>query len=133
MKVRYLEHHPDEWLVGVAGLTPEQNGIYRTICDLIASTGEPISIDDERLFRIIKATRSRVKRVISELLASQKLIRIESKLSNNRVISELERARNRSKSGSERAGKRWDINALADADSNARARNQEPITKNQEL
>src|SRR5438270_6765413 len=114
MKVRYLEHHPDEWLVGVAGLTPEQNGIYRTICDLIASTGGPIPIDDERLFRLIKATRSRIKRVISELESAQKLVRIGAKLSQNRVISELKRAENRSKTGRDLASKRWKINDLDD-------------------
>jgi uncharacterized protein YdaU (DUF1376 family) len=133
MKVRYLEHHPDEWLVGVAGLTPEQNGIYRTVCDLIASTGGPIPVDDERLFGIVKAKRNRIKRVISELLAGHKLTLSGSQLSNNRVISELERANNRARIGSDLAAKRWNLNHLGDADRNARARNklnQEPRTIN---
>lgn len=136
MKVRYIEHHPDEWLVGVAGLTPEQNGIYRTICDLIASTGGPIPADDERLFRIIKANRSRINRVISELEVAQKLERSDGKLTQKRVISELERAENRSKIGRDRVAKRWNIKGLDDTDGNTRARNktknQEPRTINQE-
>lgn len=130
MKVRYLEHHPDEWLVGIAGLTPEQNGIYRTICDLIASTGGPIPDDDERLFRIIKANRSRINRVIRELEVAGKLERIESKLTQKRVISELKRAENRSKTGRDLVAKRWKIKDLDDTDGNTRAR--KPRTKNQE-
>jgi uncharacterized protein YdaU (DUF1376 family) len=129
MKVRYIEHHPDEWLVGVAGLTPEQNGIYRTVCDLIASTGGPIPVDDERLFRIVKAKRNRIKRVITELLVGHKLTLTGSQLGNNRVITELERAHKRSITGQERAAKRWNINPLGDAPSNGtRVKlNQEPI------
>jgi uncharacterized protein YdaU (DUF1376 family) len=129
MKVRYVEHRPDEWLVGVAGLTPEQNGIYRTVCDLIASTGGPIPIDDERLFRIIKARPSRIKRVINELLASHKLVIDDSKMSNKRVINELERANKRVINGSKLASKRWNINDLSDADRNARARKLKTKTK----
>jgi hypothetical protein len=132
VKVRYLEHRPDEWLVGVAGLTPEQNGIFRTVCDLIASSGHPIPIDDERLFSIIKANRNRIKRVISELLVAKKLTITESKLSNNRVISELERVSNRVRTGKDLASKRWKTNGLGDTGRNARARNEELRTKNKE-
>jgi hypothetical protein len=143
VKVRYLEHRPDEWLVGVAGLTPEQNGIFRTICDLIASSGGPIPIGDERLFSIIRAKKNRINRVIGELLSVGKLtvsgsqvgrngVITGQQLSNKRVISELERVSKRVRTGEDLASKRWKTNGLGDAGRNARARNEELRTKNEE-
>jgi len=95
-KVRRIDFSPDEFLVGVTGMTPMVGHTYWVICALIYSSGKPISRDDERIYRIIKAPPYRIREAIDELVnVRAKLSEDALGLHNGRAASELGSAQRR--------------------------------------
>ena len=106
-KVRRVEFYPDEFLVGVAGMTAAEVGVYWTVCGLIYSTGGAIGATDERLFRLLDERKSTVLRLIDKLIQSGKILRTGDELMVKRCCSELERVVERILSATGAASKRW--------------------------
>ena len=111
-KVRRVDHWPDEFLVGIAGLTWEEAGAYRAICDLIYSSGRNIFSDDPRLVIFGGQHRNRVNAMISRLESLGKITTItvetaeklqgnRKEISVTRCTNELESARNRVETASD--------------------------------
>lgn len=90
-KVRSVNFSPDEFLVGVAGLTPEEIGCYWVICSLQYSSGLPIPLSDERL-SLMRARSDKVLGLVKSLVKSGKLILEAGCISNRRATSELLKA-----------------------------------------
>lgn len=95
-KVRHVDFSPDEFLVGTAGMTAEQKGVYWTICALIYSSGGAIAEDDERLLRLSGVSLRRLPGVLREICAMpNKLVLNGGRISNERAEKELARASKR--------------------------------------
>ena len=94
-KIRQVDYYPDEFLIGVAGMTPEQIGVYWVICSLMYSSGGPISVYDERISRICGASKRKCRRIIEELMSAGKLQSDGQSLANKRANFELSKAINR--------------------------------------
>lgn len=92
MKLRRIDFYPDDFLIGVAGMTPEQGHVYWVVCSLCYSTGGPIPVEDERIFRLIRARPARLKRVINELQTCGKLIVDGTQMYNRRAVNEMKTA-----------------------------------------
>jgi uncharacterized protein YdaU (DUF1376 family) len=59
-KIRRIDYSPDEFLVGVAGMSAEEIGVYWVIVSLIYSSGGPIPVDDDRLKRLAGVSHQRL-------------------------------------------------------------------------
>lgn len=96
-KIRHIDFYPDEFLTGVSGkLTPEQTGVYWTICSLIYSNGGPIDNDPSWLGNIMRGTHWRtVKRIIKELVKMGKVESKSGSLMVQRCRKELARTEQR--------------------------------------
>jgi hypothetical protein len=119
-RVRRIDFSPDEFLVGVAGMTAEKIGLYWVICSLIASAARPISRTDERLCSLVKIGKAARNRAIDELIASGKLTEIDGVLTNNRIETEVKAAQIRIEKAQENGKKGGrpsnEINAVAKPD-----------------
>ena len=107
-KVRRVDFHPDELIAAVAGnFSPYDFGVYWMICTLIASKRGPIDSDPawlSGLFR--KRTRtSEIKAAIERLKAAGKLTEKDGKLSQERMVDELDNASNRIRKATENGRK----------------------------
>lgn len=97
MKVRHVDYSPDEFLVGISGLTTaDQVAVYWVICSLIYSTGRSIPVADERIRKFANVSESRLNRAVDALLFSGKLLLNGNFLVNPRAEIEIERAKKRS-------------------------------------
>ena len=90
IKVRRIDYYPDEFLVGVAGLTASDIGIYWVVCTLMYSAGGDIDERDERIRRIVKCRGANLQDSIDRLVALAKLSRDVHQLSSKRVRSVLQ-------------------------------------------
>jgi uncharacterized protein YdaU (DUF1376 family) len=114
MKVRRVDFSPDEYLSGVAGMPPEDQGVYWLICALIYSTGGPIQDDDERLISLSGCHGNRRNAIIDRLAQRGKIVRKGSEIDQKRSRKELENAQKRSENASENVAKRWNNRHLED-------------------
>ena len=112
MKLRRIDFYPDDFLVGVAGMTPEQIGVYWVINSLIYSSGGPIPEDDERIFRLVNCRPSKTKRIINDLKTCGKVFVNGSYLYCKRAVSEIETAQKRIKTAQENGAKNSNNNGL---------------------
>ncbi|MBK3776315.1 DUF1376 domain-containing protein [Azospirillum brasilense] len=74
-KIRRIDFHPDEFLAGVVGMTPEDIGVYWTLCARMYSAGGPIQNDAEMNAEgFSRKTRpSTIRATIDRLVAAGKL------------------------------------------------------------
>lgn len=74
-KIRRIDYHPDEFLAGVVGMTPEDIGVYWTLCTRMYSAGGPIPNDaDMNAEGFSRKTRpSTIRASIDRLVAAGKL------------------------------------------------------------
>ncbi|TWA87122.1 uncharacterized protein DUF1376 [Azospirillum brasilense] len=94
-KIRHVNFHPDEWLVGASVLKADERGCYITVCALIYSNGGPIRDDARDLAKLCNITQERWARIRGILLAKGKLRLVDGLLTNGRCEIELEKALNR--------------------------------------
>ena len=96
-KARHIDFYPDEYIAGISGkMTPEQLGLYWTICALIYSKSAPIDDDPKWLGNVMGGTNTRtVKRILSALVAMGKVECKDGLLWVNRCARELDRTHER--------------------------------------
>jgi hypothetical protein len=93
MKVRRIDFSPDEFLVGTRGMTNAEVGLYWRACSLIYSHGGPVEIAELRRW----ADHGRwFDHVLTGLIKAGKLTSDGTSVSNQRCISELSKAHQRS-------------------------------------
>ena len=95
MKIRRIDFYPDDFLVGVSGMTPSEGWVYWIICALIYSSGGPIRHDDKRLLKNTGLRKDHLKRVCDSLVSDAKVVCNDGELMVKRCSIELERASNR--------------------------------------
>lgn len=105
MKVRHVDFYADEWLVGTAGLSLEERGLYVTICSLIYSQGGPIREDINELSHRCKCHPRTFAAVLKKLTEAGKVCRSDGELMVNRCRTELEKAANRTSKAREHGSK----------------------------
>lgn len=112
-KVRRVDYSPDEFLLGVTGMSAIDIAVYWVACSLMYSTGGGIPIEDERLFAIIKARAPDIRKSLLRLTSpagpglDAKLMRNGDVIDNKRTRNELQSASKRIRNGVEAANKRW--------------------------
>jgi hypothetical protein len=105
-KVRKVDFSPDEFLSGIAGMTPAQGHVYWVICALIYSARGAIHESDERLFAIIKADPRTIRAAIAWLVSRGKVERQDDgDLMVRRCRDEIELASNRIRTAAENGSK----------------------------
>lgn len=105
-KVRKIDFSPDEFLAGIAGMTPVQGHVYWVVCSLIYSSRRAILADDDRLFAIVKADPRSIRAAIGELVAKGKIERQDGgDLMVRRCRDELERGLRRIQEAAENGSK----------------------------
>lgn len=135
VKVRHIPFSADEFLVGVTGMPPFDVGVYWVICSLMYSSGGPIPLDDERLFRILKAKPKHIKDAVERLVAKGKFrVSTRTQLGANLVSTRTELELNRASARIEQAVKNLKNNGLEDPDrvTDALTNNYKPITDSSE-
>lgn len=105
MTIRYINFHPAEFLAGVAGMTPEEIGVYWVICSLIYASDGPIMADDPRLRAMLRCHGNTLNCIIGRLEKSGKLSRNGLEITQKRCANELEKARKRSGNAQENGWK----------------------------
>jgi uncharacterized protein YdaU (DUF1376 family) len=110
-KVRYVPLYPDEWLAGTAELGEFDRGVYVTICALIYSRGG--RIEEARLRGHCKAHGNAISASLARLEIAGKIVRKGSEIGQKRCENVLEKARKRSRNGSENVRHRWKSNSVA--------------------
>jgi uncharacterized protein YdaU (DUF1376 family) len=95
MKIRRIDFYPDDFLVGVSGMTPTEGWVYWIICSLIYSSGGPIRHDDKRILKNTGLRKDHLKRVCDSLVSDAKVLCNDGELMVKRCSIELERAANR--------------------------------------
>lgn len=91
-KVRYIDFSPDNFLVGVMGMKPEEIATYWVVCSLIYSGRKPIDEDDDRIWKISGITARRWPGIKKVLLDKGKLTLSDGQLINGRSVEELDKA-----------------------------------------
>jgi uncharacterized protein YdaU (DUF1376 family) len=104
-KIRRIDFSPDEFLVGVAGMKPEEIGAYWIACSLMYSRGGPIPDDETWIARACGCHWRTWRRIKARLIEVGKLRETPEGLINDRVVKELEKARGRLKSSADAAQK----------------------------
>lgn len=107
-KVRKVDLSPDEFLVGIAGMTPEEIAVYTVSIMLQYSSGGEIPWDDARMMRVINARPTRLRKAAAALIARGKLSANGEKVVNKRVINELKAASSRIENAEKAARIRWE-------------------------
>lgn len=95
IKVRRVDYYPDEFLVGVSGMTSEQIGVYWVVCSLIYSSGGPILERDPRIMRCGGVSTRRWPGLLAELVEIGKLTVVDGRLHNRRAAIELGKTQDR--------------------------------------
>jgi uncharacterized protein YdaU (DUF1376 family) len=107
-KIRRMDFHFDEWLVGTRQMKPAVRGIYIQICALIGSHNEPIEDNASEIATWCACTRDYARRVIDQLVADGKLYRDAiGRLGNKRVDHEISAGSWRIVRAVEAADQRW--------------------------
>lgn len=109
-QVRYVNFHPDEWLVGTMGLSWAERGVYITACALMYSHGGPIEIDHLR--RACHDHGRVFNFAIKRLLGLGKLVLDGTLLANRRALNEIEKASKRALNSRENGAKHKKINKV---------------------
>jgi len=96
-KARYVDFSPDEFIAGVSGkMTPEQIGVYWTICSLIYSKGGPIDNDPTWLGNIMGGVHWRtVRKVLNGLIKLGKVQAKDGQVWVQRCSTELAKTEHR--------------------------------------
>lgn len=94
-KIRRIDFSPDEFLVGVAGMKPEEIGAYWIACSLMYSRGGPIVDDEAWIARACGCSRRTWRTLKERLVTAGKLSVSDGLISNSRTVREIERAKNR--------------------------------------
>ena len=81
-------------------MAPELVGVYWFACSLMYSTGGPIAVDDDR-WGYLRVRSDRLKSLLSQLEVRKKLTISDGQVWQNRVGTELERAKKRVSSAQE--------------------------------
>ena len=106
-KVRRVDFHPDEYIVGASALTFEEQGVFWMICALVVSHGGPIDADYKRLGALGHVRPSKAERIVDRLIEMGKITKNGSKLVQKRAETQLKLAQNRIENASKNAQKRW--------------------------
>lgn len=104
-KIRRIDFSPDEWIAGIAGMLPEDQGIYWLICSLIYSSGGPIQSDDPRLKSLCGCHGNKLNAILVRLENSGKILRNGPEIDQKRCRNELEKAQKRSRNALENGQK----------------------------
>ncbi len=86
----YYRSEPKKWLVGMATLTPEQRGVYRTLCDMMYDQGGFVPADDRQgLACSNRCSTRKFNKVLAELISLKKIIEIDGLLTNKTVLKTI--------------------------------------------
>lgn len=103
MKIRHIDWYPDEWLGGTIELGNAERGLYITACNLIYSTGGPIT--RERLRAACRDHGHAFNRQLATLIEAGKLVVNGGQIINKRSINELQKAHKRSANAQQNGSK----------------------------
>ena len=91
-KIRRVDFYPDEFLSGVDQLSPEEIGVYWSICSKIYSRGEVLPDDDREHARIFRLDPRTWRRIKAALVAKGKIRIEDGTIINDRCMAELSKA-----------------------------------------
>lgn len=133
MKVRRVDFSPDEWLAGTLGMSPEEIGVYITICALIYSRGGDVPDDETYLSRICGCHWRTFRAIRKSLIDRGKAEILNGSWHVKRCSEELHKALRRSSEATQNAVTRWskhrETNDLPNADAvKPRNANHQPST-----
>lgn len=110
-KVRRINFHAEDWLVGTTSLDLAERGLYITACALIYAHGGPVALSDLRA--ACRGHGNAFNRALRRLIDLGKLTEKGKEIGQKRCENELEIARKRIVNGKENVSKRWENNGLA--------------------
>lgn len=99
--VHHIAFYPSDWLAGTRGLTAVETGVYITIVAMMYERGEPITIERKRLARLCGTTPKALEKALETLSDEGKVEEVGGGLWNERVDTELKKARQKSDSARE--------------------------------
>lgn len=100
-----IDFYFEDWLTGTFELTPEQRGVYITLCALICKTGDRLKDDEIPLARWNGLKVRRWRTVRDELIAAGKITVEGGFIRQSRVADELVIAESRRKMAQEKGQK----------------------------
>jgi len=108
MNRHWFRFYPSDWRQACMTLTMEEEGLYSKACSYMYDTGRPVPGADLEAARVLGVHVQRYRRVLASLLEKGKLIRAQGHIVNERVLEEIDRARQEREARSMGARKRWD-------------------------
>lgn len=88
-----FDFYPRDWLADTRGLSHAAKGCYIDLLAVIYNQGEPIAYDEDYLCQLLGFKQARsMRKVVSELFETGKLVIIDNKIVNNRAQEEIEKA-----------------------------------------
>jgi hypothetical protein len=85
----WYKRYPSDFLNGVAELSAEERGVYVTLIDMLYDQGGSVIDDPSRFARRCGCSTRRFNQIRTRLLDSGKLISVEGRLFNKRVLKSL--------------------------------------------
>lgn len=105
-RMNYYQHHIGDHLVATAHLSFIEEGVYRRLLDRYYSTELPLSLDETRLFRLMRAHSDDDKLALRTIL-EEFFIRTDAGWTHQRADSDIAAFKSKSIKSSQAAQKRW--------------------------
>lgn len=104
----FVSFYPGKWLGRTAKLSATERGVFISlICEMYENM-EPIKYDEKRLARLCGTTPNTLRKCCDALLEDEHLlVRVGSKIWNNRVEREIKTAQEKSKKQSKKSIEGW--------------------------
>jgi uncharacterized protein YdaU (DUF1376 family) len=106
-KQPYIPWFAEDFLTGVADLSPEETGIYTVVLCLIADKDSPIEADYAWLGRRCNTSTRKARQTVEALVTAGKLQIRNGLIGNRRMLEELANRRKRSGHASKAAQEKW--------------------------
>lgn len=137
--MNYYSHHIGDYLTDTAHLSILEDGAYRRLMDRYYTSEEPLTADENALFRFLRARTDDEKEAIRIVLAEFFTL-TDGGWTHKRCDAEIAAYKEKSIKAADAANKRWNKPSNADAMPTHSERitdamptnNQEPITNNQD-
>tara|TARA_R110000868_G_C10960892_1_gene768480 strand:- start:3741 stop:4403 length:663 start_codon:yes stop_codon:yes gene_type:complete len=131
--VNYYKHHLGDYAKDTPHLTLLEHGAYRVLMDAYYIAEKPLTLDMERLYAIVRATRPAERKVVDSVLA-EFFIKDETGYHHKRIDEELEKYQEKAtqnKANGNRGG-RPKITQSVSKDEPKNNLSHKPVTNNQE-
>lgn len=103
----WFKFYPSDWLAGTRGMTASETGIYITLVATMYEHDGYLPEDRPRLARTCGSSPAAFNKVLQQLIDAGKIVRVNGRLTQNRVLEELKNRSEKSVVAAEAANARW--------------------------